>query len=158
ELRALDDQRLTVFQAGQARAERWRVICPPGFLDSDPGRLPQPEKLKDALEWRYGPQGLLLHGPTGSGKSRVAWLVLKREWEAGRTVASLDSLSGLTYASKYSESAQEVGRWIDRLCGIDLLLLDDVFKAKLTDSFEGSLFAVINRRTERKLPLLVTLN
>jgi len=98
----------------------------------------------------------MLHGPTGAGKSRCAWLLLKREFEAGRTVGALNSTAGLTYAAKYGDSATEVARWIDRLTGVDLALLDDVFKCKLTDSFEAAVFTIINERTEHRLPIMVT--
>ena len=156
ERHAFEDQRQAVLSAKRLRAERWRNICPQEFLESSAHRLPHPDRLERLLKWRYGPRGLMLHGPTGAGKSRCAWLLLKREFEAGRTVGALNSTAGLTYAAKYGDSATEVARWIDRLTGVDLALLDDVFKCKLTDSFEAAVFTIINERTEHRLPIMVT--
>ena len=155
---ALEDQRRAVLSSKNLRGVRWKHICPAEFLATEPYRLPHPHKLQRLLAWQYGTKGVMLHGPTGGGKSRCAWLLLKREFEAGRTVAALDCSAGLTYAAKYSASAEAVERWVSRLSSVELLLLDDAWKAKLTDSFEGALFTVINRRTEARLPLVVTCN
>lgn len=158
EWHALEDQRRAVLASKNLRTERWKQICPTEFMQTVPQRLPHPHLLQRLLAWQYGPIGLLLHGPTGGGKSRCAWLLLKREFESGRTVAALDSSAGLTYAAKYADSASEVERWASRLSSVELLLLDDAWKAKFTDSFEGALFSVINRRTEARLPLVLTCN
>jgi hypothetical protein len=140
------------------RLEAWAQICPPAFLDTESHKLPNPTKLEKALQWRFGARGLLLHGTTGKGKSRIAWQVLKREFLAGRSVASLDCGFGYDYASKFSIGAGEVQRYIAHKTSVDILLLDDVFKVKLTDSTEQALFAIVNRRTEYKLPIICTTN
>ncbi len=155
---ALEHQRQLIQKSKLCRLAEWNRICPPDYLDTVPSKLPFPMKLNSVLAWQYGPKGLLLHSPTGAGKSRCAWMLLKREWEAGRTVKSLNASAGLTYAEKYSRSPAEVGLWIDRLCQTDLLLMDDVFKSKLTDSFESALFIIVMHRTEHKLPIIVTTN
>ena len=155
---AIADGQKLVEKSKLCREQTWRRICPPDYLDTVPSKLPFPMKLNSVIAWKYGPKGLLLHSPTGAGKSRCAWMLLKREWEAGRTVKSLNASAGLTYAEKYSRSPDEVGLWIDRLCQTDLLLLDDVFKSKLTDSFESALFTIVMHRTEHKLPIIVTTN
>ncbi|HWQ93382.1 MAG TPA: hypothetical protein VN673_17055 [Clostridia bacterium] len=154
---AIEQDRI-IRESVSIRLERWKQICPRAFLDTVRDKLPYPQMAWAATAWEYGPQGLLLHGKTGAGKSRVAWLVLKREWEAGRSLAHLNSSVGLTYAARYSADAQEVERWMQRLIRADLLLLDDIFKARLTDSLEAAIFTVILERTEAQRPILVTLN
>ena len=158
ERHGIEHQQQIIQKSKLCRLEAWKRICPADYLDTVPSKLPFPMKLNNVLAWQYGPKGLLLHSPTGAGKSRCAWMLLKREWEAGRTVKSLNASAGLTYAEKYSRSPAEVGLWIDRLCQTDLLLMDDVFKSKLTDSFESALFIIVMHRTEHKLPIIVTTN
>lgn len=140
------------------RADRWRSICPRDYLETKAERLPRGNKLAEVLDWNFGARGLFLMGPTGTGKSRCAWLLLKREFLAGRSVRHVDYSAALEYASRYSESARDVQQWIERFCETELLLLDDVFKSKLSDSFESALFIIISRRIEKQLPLLLTAN
>lgn len=155
---AKETTRQTIEKSKAIRLQRWQQLCPPEFLATEPNRLPCQRQFHAVIRWQFGPRGLILHGNTGKGKSRCAWLLLRREFEAGRSVRSLNSTSGLTYGAKFSESTGEVERWIERLCSVGILLLDDVFKAKLTDSFEAAVFSIINTRTERQLPVIATLN
>ncbi|MEQ2007998.1 MAG: hypothetical protein ABMA26_14470, partial [Limisphaerales bacterium] len=127
-------------------------------LTTDPARLPLPHRLADVMAWRYGERGLMLHGPTGMGKSRCIWLLVGREFIASRSVRVLDCAAGIKYAAKFGDSTKAAAQWIEAACEADLLLLDDVFKAKLTDSFESALFAIVALRGEAGLPILVTGN
>ena len=117
-----------------------------------------PEKLDAVLKWSFSSTGLLLHGGTGLGKSRCAWALMEREYMAGKSIASADALAGLEYAAMYAESAAEVYEWASALINADILLLDDLFKNKLTDSFEGVIFAVIDRRAQWLRPTIITCN
>jgi len=158
EKQAAADSRRMLLESKRMRAERWKTFCPPEFLGTDPDKLPCPDQYRAVMAWQHGPRGLILHGATGQGKSRCAWSLLRREYEISRTIAALDSSAGLTYAAKYGDSAADVQRWIERLCRVDIALLDDVFKCKLTDSFEAAIFTIINERTENRVPLIVTCN
>jgi len=152
------DQQAAKERSGLYREEGWKRICPPMFLDTDPSRLPSPSKLDLALKWEYGPRGLTLHGSSGKGKSRIAWEIMKREHRNRRSVAALDGGFAYDYASKFAVSPAEAARYVEHKMLVDLLLLDDVLKAKLTDSVEQALFAIVNSRTERGLPFIVTTN
>jgi DNA replication protein DnaC len=158
EKHAFEHHQRRQMNSNQLRNEEWKRICPADFRGTIPQNLPHPHHLEKTLAWRYGPRGLLLYGGTGKGKSRCAWEVMKREFYAGRTIESLNSMAGIAFASKYAASAGEAGKWIIRLITVDLLLLDDVFKSKFTDSFEGALFTIISQRTERQKPIIITSN
>ena len=49
-------------------------------------------------------------------------------------------------------------RWLEHVSIVDFLLLDDIFKVRLTDSFEGFLFSIVCQRTEACLPIVITTN
>jgi DNA replication protein DnaC len=141
--------------------KRWRYfqsICPPAYQQIERIKLPSPERLDAVLAWKFNPQGVLLHGPTGLGKSRCAWALLAREYMGGRSVAAIDSMAGLEYAAAYSRSAESVYEWVCELIKVKLLLMDDVFKNKLTDSFEGVIFTIIDQRAQFLRPTVVTCN
>jgi DNA replication protein DnaC len=141
------------------RSRRWQTICPADFLDTDPARLPRPEKLAEVLAWRYGRQGLLLHGETGKGKSRCAWVIAQREFEAGRGVCAVTSYDlGFKLPGAYTESSAAAMRLIETWMLADLLLLDDPFKSKLTDRAEEAVFEVVDYRASNGKPMILTCN
>lgn len=99
-----------------------------------------------------------MHGQSGRGKSRCAWELLKREYLTGRSVAVLDCSFGFDYGAKFSISVADAVRWMDQKTRVDLLLMDDTLKVKLTDSVEAALFMLVNYRTENQLPIILTTN
>lgn len=144
--------------AADARLNQWNSICPIDYRDIDATKFPDPLKLQSVLKWEFGPRGLVLHGETGRGKTRCAWALLAREHGYSRSAAALDSMAGLDYAAKYSDSPKVVKTWLDGLIAVDVLLLDDVFKNKLTDSFEGVIFTLVDQRIQHQKPTLLTSN
>lgn len=152
------DQRKLSEAAPLRRAEAWKRLCPPAFIETEPHKLPSPGKLQRVLQWHYGSRGLVLNGPPGTGKSRCAWELMKREFVTGRKIEALDCRFSFEYAARYGESPADLVAWMDRLMQADVLLLDDVFKCKLTASLESALFAILNFRTERKLPVILVTN
>ncbi len=136
----------------------WNRICPEEFRDTEPHRLPSPTKLQRVMDWKYGAKGLVLHGTTGAGKTRCLYWLLRREFTAGRTLSVLDHSSAYRYAEAYEQGPSAARHWIEHRCTVDILAMDDIFKAKLTDSFEQAIFTIISQRTERGLPVLLTTN
>lgn len=144
----------------ERRAASWAALCPKAFRQTVRELLPDPSKLDEVLAWRCerGGVGLLLHGPTRTGKSRCAWELLRREHFTGRSVRAMSAMSGVDYAASFAEGASYAAAWLRRFVAADILLLDDCVKARLTDSFEGALFALVNERVDRCRPIVVTLN
>jgi DNA replication protein DnaC len=137
-------------------ASGWEKVCPACFQNTEAHKLPSPSKLQRVLEWRYGPKGLILHGITGLGKSRCLYELLKREFKAGRSISVMDHAAAFRYAEAYEAGPGTVNRWIEHRCKVDILAFDDLFKAKLTESFEQVVFTITSARTERGLPILMT--
>ena len=158
-----NDLREANLKEQQAIAERdseirWHSICPSAYRDTTIERLPNPAKAEEVLSWNYGAAGLLLHGQTRKGKSRCAWLLVRKVYESGKSVRVLDSMAGFQYGAAFANSGREALEWIETRSKCGLLLFDDVFKVKLTDSFEAAVFAIVDYRITHQLPIIATLN
>lgn len=137
---------------------RWFTFCPPVFHDTDINRLPFPKISQKAVAWECGSRGVILYGKTRSGKTRTAWLMVRKQFKAGHQVCVMDSMSGFEYAGVFTDGGQAAMEWVKERANCPLLFLDDVFKVKLTESFEAAMFAIIDHRFNYKLPIIVTLN
>lgn len=117
-----------------------------------------------ALSWVFGPRGLLLAGPTGQCKSRCAYEILRREHLAGRRCLQY-SAGEWSMACKSMNSNREVaGRWIHAVRECDILLIDDLGKARLAyhdrEATQATelLFDVCDSRFKNHKPVFVTTN
>ncbi len=136
--------------------ERWQEICPPLYRQTDPARLPQ-DKLAEVLGWEYGPKGLFLIGPTGSGKTRAAYLLLRRLLEQDRRIISFDCAAfGHEVATRFRNGTGE--DWAKNLAKVEIVFLDDMGKIPFTERAEAELFTLIERRPANLLPIIVTSN
>lgn len=142
-----------------SRRECWNLKCPKLFQETVKEKLPFPGKAEEVLTWKFDRRGLLLYGKTRVGKSRCAWLLCQKLFvEKMKDIEVMDSSAGFEYASLFSGSPESAYSWIKKKSQSHILLLDDVFKSKLTDSFEAALFAIIDNRVNSCLPIIATLN
>lgn len=135
---------------------RWLTVCPVIFRDTDKRKLPNPTAFDLAI--RHRTKSLMFHGKTGRGKSRCAWEILRLSYIKGATFSVLDSMAGIQFAGMFSEGAYAVKEWMSQILDSDVILLDDVFKAKLTDAYDAFLYAIIDQRTASCRQLVVTCN
>lgn len=146
------------YQATEHSKEKGLESIPAIFRKTLRNALPQPERLDAAMRWEYGPMGLLIYGPTGVGKSRVMWEVAKREILNGRKVKCVNSFCLTRYPSLFMAGDGAAAAFADELVKPDILLLDDVFKAKPTERVEELIFSVIDERGSWEKPCFITLN
>lgn len=145
-------------EAATVQREALLSKIPTAFRTTERNKLPFPDKLDSAMRWEFGPKGLLLHGQTGCGKSRIIWKVAEREVLAGRSLCHVNSFELSRYPSLFMAGDDAAGKFADKLVKADVLLLDDVFKAKPTERVEELLFGVIDERGSWERPCLITLN
>jgi DNA replication protein DnaC len=69
--------------------KHWESICPAGYRDTDKAHSEFPTAQWDLLKEYRGNESLFLFGPSGTGKTRLATLLLKRCMWAGKRVQVL---------------------------------------------------------------------
>jgi DNA replication protein DnaC len=138
-----------------ARTSEWQRLCPPLYLRDLPPGLMARSWVAGVLSWQYGPQGLLIVGDTGTGKTWVMWWLLRRLLEERYSVATLDAVtyrSGLTSAARQGDAAD----YARRLVLVDVLYWDDFGQTHLSGAASEMLLHVVEQRTSHGRPLLLT--
>ena len=139
------------------RHERiWQDLCPKLYRTTDPARLPT-EQLRKVMGWKYGPKGLILHGPTGTGKTRCAYLLLRRLFDEGHKIIASDSTDFVNYCADAFAKGEGMS-WVKKMVNIPILFIDDIGNEPSGERGAGELFHVIKRRGEELLPVIVTTN
>jgi len=134
----------------------WLALCPPLFSSTKIDELPLKDISEKALLWG-GQGGLLFKGPTGTGKTRTAYLLLKNLLYQDKKVLAFDFIDFGRQASE-AALANRVSSWIYPIQRADVLLLDDIGKKKMTPSVEESFFDVVNYRMIHNLATIFTFN
>jgi DNA replication protein DnaC len=134
-------------------------ICPKLYQSSDPARLPA-GPLARAMAWQYGARGLILTGETGKGKTRIAWLLLRRVLieDVKRLRFYWFDCVGFGHAIGQHYKDEDAEKWLEKLGTADLVFFDDLGKLKLTERAETELFGLVERRCANELPMIVTTN
>lgn len=138
------------------RQELYEKTCPVIFRETDLEKLPNRKAYDLAVQ--NNARSLLLHGLTGTGKSRAGWEIVRLSMMDGKSVKILDSTAGIRFASKFSDGSETVESWLDALCETELVFLDDVFKNKMTDAFEGFIYSIIDQRMNNRRQLIASCN
>jgi len=102
--------------------------------------------------------GLIFTGTKGTGKTHLAAAITIDLIHQGIPVimGTLISLLGmLKQAYQEKQSEQEI---IDLYCKVDLLVIDDLGKEKVTEWVLEKLYLIINSRYENNLPVIITTN
>lgn len=108
-----------------------------------------------------GGDGLWMSGGTGTGKTTLAMLVSKAAIDAGRT-AAIYSMPRLlarirrTFDGEAGEDSYAV--FFNRVCGVDLLHLDDLGAENRSEWVLEQLYTIIDRRYEEQRSIVVTTN
>lgn len=104
-------------------------------------------------------ESLFIHGDYGINKSRCVSAVGVQEIENGKTVRYYRTIDLLdTFSLLYFENLRSVEKLKQELYNIDLLILDDFGKEKLTNRTSSVLYAIIDYRYMHNRPIWITTN
>lgn len=131
---------------------------PAAFIDTDLDRLGG--NLKAAANWQPSARPfLILHGTTGAGKSRTAWVVFNRIWfDNFPDKAVWLPMRKLEAAIEKGFDDHKHGQVLDYFCNVPLLALDDLGKERLTARMESDLFGIIDERSQNLKTTIITTN
>ena len=145
----------------ERRQEAFNAICPPLYRQSDLGRIPA-VFLREIEAWQFNPVGIGLVGPAGCGKTRAAWMLLKRLHFSGVRVYGITATAfAKACADQWHDNAQAQAMAEDTLTRCrrtKILLLDDLGKQKMTERSELELFDLLEHRSSHDLPVIWTAN
>lgn len=110
---------------------------------------------------KHSRRGIYLHGSVGCGKTHMAWALSEQWVEMGGRTPMFWNVSELIRSIKKDfdkhnydkdRSEEEVMEWRG------VLILDDLGAEKMTDFVAETMYLVVNRRYEEKLPTIITSN
>lgn len=99
-------------------------------------------------------KGILLYGSVGTGKSHLAACIANALIEEGERVV-MRNFATIANTLFNTEDKQE---YIDSLCGVGLLIIDDLGAERDSKWMHENVFNVIDTRINTGLPLIVTTN
>jgi DNA replication protein DnaC len=154
---------------GQRRADnlvRWEAACPPGLRESDWSheRLsPYRAQIDRVLGHQLGKKGIIASGPTGRGKSRSMWQLMRRFSEDGLEVRFFSASDWFTSLQEQIRYGRDDARgWVETVAKRHVVFLDDYGQEALqTTKAEwamGWFFRFLDIRVGEGLPLYLTTN
>ncbi|MEE0897554.1 MAG: ATP-binding protein [Acutalibacteraceae bacterium] len=99
---------------------------------------------------------LLLVGSYGSGKTHLAGAIANKLMDKGVPVL-FDTFSGHLNKLKMEFNGGK-SVYLEQMKNVDMLILDDIGKEKITEWSQSIMFDVINYRYEHLLPIVMTSN
>ena len=147
-----------VLSHGAPKPPKPETPMPQLFEDTEPEQLG--DLWQTAVTWNPKGKGLLIHGSTRKGKTRTAWFIAKRLWDANPykhkylflTMFELEA----RIASSWGNSTWD--KTMLQMTNVPLLFLDDLGKEKMTDRMASCLFALVDQRTMHQRPTIITTN
>lgn len=143
-------------------SERYLRLCPPAYLRTQTDLLPKvaQQQLPQIMAWEYGLKGLLLWGEnSGTGKTRCAWLLLKRLMtEDCIPVAAFDAMCFTHELERRYRADEDVSAFRDSAAFAPILFMDDFAKCPITFRVAAELHWIIDYRTTHDLPIITTMN
>lgn len=153
-LRVLLDEEVTGRNAATRRMRRKKAAFPTGktFSSWRPEESSITEATQNALatlEWVGRQENLALTGPSGTGKSHFAEALAHSAIEKDMRVAwfTLETLTATIGKAKVDAS---IARTIARICGNDLIVVDDIGMLPVAPESAEALYRVVDAAYERR--------
>lgn len=137
------------------------------YYDQKDPLFPVKGLAQKIINWNpKGSRGMLLHGDTGVGKTRLISLLIKNLVETYAMVGEYDIQAfyagelkqELSKGFSSSKAANVAEKLMNKLTRCNVLILDDFGKEKFTEYYETSVFNIIERRISMMKPTIITTN
>ena len=140
--------------------KKWEQLCPPIYRENDPNLLPNLPMFEQVQKWEYGPEGLLLLGPSRLGKTRAAWALLNRlHFKEKRKIVAFNPMDlKLAVANAWRNREEDEPNVASQLRRAQILFLDDLDTIKFTEAVEETLYDAFEYRLAHFKPVIVSLN
>jgi DNA replication protein DnaC len=146
-------------------AEEQRQKCIAHFEAKVPRRYGAAQPNELARAWAQSvvanpeeTRSLLVVGPTGTGKTHYAYSVLRAISETGRPTGWAAYTAADLYAQLRPRTGRDSEATFEAISGTDVLFVDDLGAAKLTEWTEEVTYRLINHRYEQCRPGIFTSN
>jgi DNA replication protein DnaC len=149
-----------------AAVARWSDACPPDLAETD---WNDPRIVANAAEhqkikgWKYQRMGILATGPSGLGKSRSMWALMKSLAEEGRDIryySAAQWFSNLDNQIKYGRD--DAMGWVTAVAKAPIVFIDDygqeAVQANKQEWAASWFFQFLDLRLGQALPLFITTN
>lgn len=143
----------------KARMANWNKLCPDEFKKelNFKKKACNRNTYDRVMAWRVGENNLLLRGSSGKCKTRFAWKLLEREWNAGYTMAAHTHTElRMTLTSLASNDQPRCNVFVEQLSRADILFIDDLGKGRATPASEEAFFCLLDARMRDCKPTLFT--
>jgi DNA replication protein DnaC len=126
------------------------------FANFEPyGRLgPTKEKLM-AYDHSTG-ASVLIVGQVGSGKTHLSMAIANRLLDKGVRVVYMPYRSTITAIKQNMLDPEFYRKEIDKYINASVLVIDDLFKGKITDSDINIMFEIVNHRYLNRRPIIIS--
>lgn len=145
---------------------RWELCCPPALQRTDwehPDLAGSRSQIDRVLGYQLGARGIVASGPTGKGKSRALWELMRRLALEGydvRFYAASDWFSQLQDFLRYGRD--DARGWVETVARRHIVFLDDYGQQAMQRSREdwaqAWFFHFLEVRVGAGLPLFMTTN
>ena len=138
----------------------WESV-PPLYQDTEIERL-NPILVQNVLTWEFNPIGIGIRGKSGEQKTRAAVLILHKMKMTGKSVYFLKSTDIAKYSAQQFSNDKDLQaealKAIRSSHTAQVLLIDDIGKGRLSPAAEELLYDLLDKRSERQLPVIWTSN
>lgn len=146
---------------------RWEIACPEQLKRTDwqhPSLARNGPQIARVLGYKVNPRGIIATGPTGRGKSRAMWALMRRlGCDEGHDVRYWSASDWFSTLQEHTSYGRDYARgWVETVASRRIVFIDDVGQEAIQTSKQewatGWFFRFLDLRVGAGLPLFATTN
>lgn len=146
---------------------RWRKCCPSKYQHTDwndPRLFHSRAQCDGVMGWRAeDPKGILATGPSGLGKTRSMWALMKRLSEEGKNCRFFTAAEWFAMLEQQIVFGRDESlKWVEAIAKVQIVFIDDLgqeaVRSTKNEWAQGWFFHFLDLRLGHGLPLFITTN